>query len=186
MKNRKVVAMLVALAVATLVSTSQCHGQGEEPVSKTRPLVVFNGVNSRVTKGALVCVSTDKEWDETWAEHVGIGVEHKLEKQLEVDFSRVMVVAVFLGETDNCRGITVNDITETPERITIRVTAPGSQLLLRQGEEPPPPVRPFTFIVLPRSAKEIVLEQGVFTDKRAPSSWKFRARLPAAANRGSE
>jgi hypothetical protein len=170
--------------VAGGVLAGACFGQKQGEVIKTRPLVVVDGDDSKVTRGALVCVSTDKEWNETWAEHVGIKVEHVLEKRLEVDFSRVMVVAVFLGDSVNCNGIEVTEILESPSFLTIRVTRRGYQSHI--SHRPDPPERPYAFIVLPKSDKEIVLEEDRQRLKGQPPLWKVRARLPRPSSPSSE
>lgn len=84
-------------------------------------LVVLDGDDSQIKKVALMCLSSQKEWDETWAEHLGTPAD------------------------DYCR-----------------------------------------FIVLPKSDKEIVLEENIQRYIGHPPAWKVRARLPRASNSRSE
>ncbi len=182
MKTCLIVAMTLAVG---LLLGPVCHGQGKEPVTKTRPLVVLDGDDSHVTKGALICVSSEKEWDETWLEHIGKApADRTFRGRLEVDFSRLMVVAVFLGDSINSRGIEVSEILDSPGTMTIRITRRSYQSMA--GDEPDPPKRPYAFIVLPKSGKEIVLEENRQRYLGYPPEWKVHARLPSAANRGAE
>jgi hypothetical protein len=175
----------VALASALLLA-GDSWGQAKEAVKKARPLIVLNGGDSQVKHESFRRLSSEKEWDETWAEHLGTTTDDYYRTGFDFDSQNLMVVAVFLGETINVTGIEVSEILESPNTITIRTIDRGYQTMVQEGEEFPPPDRPYAFILLPRSTKEVVIEEGLLREKGGPPEWKLRARLPRIRSNSPE
>jgi hypothetical protein len=100
---------------------------------------------------------------------------------MDVDFNRCIVVAMFRGERVQIRQITVDSVSETSNSVIIRFSELGYGIKLDQGKKPPKPERPYAFIVVPKTNKEIILEEKA-QDKYAvahgqPPQWKQWARL---------
>jgi hypothetical protein len=70
-----------------------------------------------------------------------------------------------------------DSVLENADVTVIRFVEVTYQTFQRVGEPPKPPDRPYAFVVLPKSKKTIVLEEGVQEFKGDPPVWKECARL---------
>lgn len=170
-----VIALLVGLSVAfqPLVSNAT---EGAQTKSSIKPLVAFSGANSHITEQSFRLISDDKEWKVVWARHLGTTPEDAYCPRLAIDFQQCLVIAIFKGKVRNSRGIQLNSIAETVDLITVQFTTLGYQSTLATAKQLPE--TPFAFIVIPKMAKNIVIEEGVVS-KRQPTAaeWKEVARL---------
>jgi hypothetical protein len=89
-----------------------------------------------------------------------------------------MVLAVFAGNTSNCRGYTAESIREEGGRIIVRVFAHTYQ-----SDEDTPSTQPWGVLVLPRSDKEVVLERDVRSLLSEPPRWKEWIAFPKISER---
>ena len=121
-----------------------------------KPLVVISGANSNVTSPSLAVIQTDEQWQRVWAKHLGTTVDDAYRAAMEVDFDRCMVVAVFRGSTRNVRGVAIDSVSMVGESIRIRLTDVGYQTGGKDNDKPLD--RPYAIIVLPKSAKGVVVE----------------------------
>src|SRR5260221_649111 len=105
--------------------------------SALKPLVTLYGRQSMVTKPRIVRITSDREWQALWREHqLGQLKEATGEyEKIEFDFNRLMVIAVFQGEGILCGGYDVDSITESKDRLKVRVRCLYYQLAGLPGDE---------------------------------------------------
>lgn len=158
------------------------HGAGGESVAY-RASVGFWGADSKTKIAGHHRVMTRDEWVKIWLEHVGVDRSrhddhHNKAGVPDVDFKRRMVLAIFRGRMKNSAGVRVVSITESADRIVVRL---GDRAY--SSEEPGRDVTPYGFFVLRRSSKLLVLEENVqsrtgeYGMRGAKPIWKERARF---------
>ncbi len=158
------------------------HGAGGGSVEYL-PAVGFWGADSKREKADHRRVMTRDEWIKVWLEHVGVDrsrhSDHRNKAGVpEIDFKRRMVLAIFRGRMKNSAGVRVVSITESADRIVVRL---GDRAY--SSEEPGRDVTPYGFFVLRRSSKLLVLEENVQSrrGKRGLRGgepiWKVRAHF---------
>ena len=163
----------IAALLGCLFSAALCLAAGPE----NKPLLTLYGRNSKITETKVLRVTSEKEWKALWMKHKTGSPDPKVVpgdlEYAELDFGKVMVIAVFEGEASNCAGYTAHSIREDRKRITVRLRAHkyGSA-----GETPA--TQAWGILVLPRSGKEIVLERDVRSEKKGPPVWKEWKRFP--------
>jgi hypothetical protein len=138
------------------------------------PLVVLSGNDSRVKQLAYSRISSSKEWDKTWLNHLGMKDEAIFRPALEVDFDRCCIVAVFMGEYVNTCRLVVESIRDVGNATVMRF----DHVSYQTGDKPDR-VRPYAFIVIPKTDKPIVLEENVSSNIGGPPVWKEVVRLSA-------
>ena len=161
-------------------------GSEEKAAQKAgKPLLTMYGTGSKVLKAKMVRVTSEKEWQALWAEHkTGPAKANKLTDEhgiVELDFKKVMVVAIFGGKGAISKGYSVHSMREGKKQITLRVDQHPYQIGFRDDPAPGPELSavavierddlPWGIFVLPRAQKEIVL----YEDKRSliqdPPKW---------------
>ena len=118
-------------------------------------------------------VVNERDWQSLWSEHQ-FGKSKEAagnDVRVEFDFSHVIVIAVFQGKGILCCGYKLDSILETKDRLTLRVRALYYQL------SPTADSKHLTssgwgVFVIPRSDKQIVLEQDVRLLVNDPPKWK--------------
>lgn len=138
-----------------------------------KPYVALSGAQSRITEPSFLRIGSAEKWAELWQRHVGEQTKVDEYTNMEIDFERAMVVAVFYGQTQNAAGIRAVSITEDAAQITLRFQVSGYQTVGVSTN-----TTPYGIFVLPRSSKELVVEENVQEAKHAPPVWKERARFP--------
>ena len=83
-----------------------------------------------------------------------------------------MAIAIFLGKTWNSRGVSAT-VSEDDERVRVRFDSISYQTIGGADH-----VTPYGVLVIPRSAKEVVLEENVQGLIGGEPVWKVRARFP--------
>jgi hypothetical protein len=168
----------IAVVLGCLFSTALCPAAGPD----NKPLLTLYGRNSKITARKVLRITSEKEWQALWMEHKTGSPNPKAPpgdlEYAELDFGKVMALAVFEGEAVNCAGYTAHSISEGRERITVRLTAHkyGSQ-----GKTPA--TQAWGILVLPRSGKEIVVERDVRSEKKGPPVWKEWQKFPPLVRR---
>jgi hypothetical protein len=176
--------LMVALLAAAPVPPTE--------TSLLKPLVTISGANSHVTTARCVRITTHEEWAALWLEHVGLPPKSKYDLYFNkaglpvVDFEHCIVVAVFLGATNNCAGVSaVAGPVLDPEAETQAPVASGDEVLRLSwhgyqtlgngpdtGAAPSPDflgatggkdggavdASPFGFFVLPRTKAPLVVQ----------------------------
>lgn len=149
--------------------------QTEKAPIASKPLVVLAGANSHIHKPSFQRITTPAAWARTWASHLGTSTDDAYRPTLEVDFDRCLVVAVLCGDEVNVRGMEVASIRDSAESLFIRVERMYYQTAGEGNNKPPD--RPYAFIVLPKTDKNIVLEENTQQYSGRPPVWKQWVRL---------
>jgi hypothetical protein len=169
-------------AVGVMVGVSDGRSDEKADPSGAKPLLTLHGRNSKIVKAKLLRITTAEGWRALWMEHkTGSAKPTDVPKDLEyaeLDFDRVMVIAVFEGEGINCRGYSSHSITEVDGRIRVRVTAHTYQ----SGIDTPD-TQAWGILVLPRSNKEVVLEHDVRSLIDEPAKWQEWTRFAELAEK---
>ena len=94
------------------------------------------------------------------------------------DFKKCMVIAIFKGSASNSRGLNIISTDEHEDTVYLRFDDMSYQTAggLDGGRVP---VTPYAFVVIPNSAKLVLIEENVQSLKEKPPVWNERARLKA-------
>ncbi len=156
--------------------------EGDETQSKMAqnlrlaPVVVLTGVNSRIRSASYSKSTSTRDLDLIWLRHLGKSkIEAALTRShvLEVDFDKYMVVSLFKGSCFNAQRIHVASMVEGDTRLRLRFEVEWYQT----GEARADQSFPFCFIVLPKSAKPVAIEENVQRMIGGKPIWKERAIL---------
>jgi hypothetical protein len=181
--------MLPRWAVGALVAGLLCVSvvsPEENAPGSVRPLMTLHGRSSKITTQRVLRVTTEAEWEALWAEHkLGSPAPKTLPRDFEhaeLDFARVMVIAVFEGEGVGCGGYTAHSVTEGPDRLTVRLLAYAYQTGFAPGILVPP-TQGWGLLVLLRSRKAVVLERDIRVLIRHPPKWEKWKTFPSLRGR---
>jgi hypothetical protein len=164
----------------------------ELEATKLRPTAVFQGSHSQIKKETFRLIDTEAAWKELWKQHRGEATGRRYtepELAFNIDFDTQYVVTIFTGKCDWCK--------VTPRQrgasIIIGYKAIGYQIIgrppvgtpvdpeeeraRRKWEKQSGAAAPYTFIVLPRPIKTVVIEQDVQRVIAGPPVWKHRVTL---------
>jgi hypothetical protein len=184
---------LAAFAIAFIFfSCVEVIGVGAQQVkvdSAAKPLVTTGGANTAIKKAFAERINTSDEWTHIWARHLGLPSDDQSSVKMQVDFTRCTAVAMFLGKQIQVRGITIESVQETSSSIVVRFRK-VSYSIGRTGTTPPPSEisYPYAFVILPKTAKEIILEEDLRgKDDLIDSPWKGQvwAKIKSAKARSS-
>jgi hypothetical protein len=174
----KAIATLTVLVVSgPFLCLTATAADYESLRSVSKPLVAISGTDSRVTKPSYARITTPEDWVRIWVSHLGTTSDNAYRPHLEVDFDRCLVIAIFRGNKVNVRGIQIDSLSETRDSIAIRFNEITYQT---EGpvDEYKVPDRPYTFIIVPKTDKTIIVEEHINRSLRGgPPVWKVRARL---------
>ena len=157
-----------------------------EAPRKVTPLCSWMGSDSQQAKPLLARCDSEDAWHAVWAKHLGQDITGAPWAP-QVDFSKCTVIAIFTGAGTSRLGVMLHEVIEEKDLVRIRywpmsqqVTASSS--LGINGLEQQAPVRkdethPYVMVLLPRTAKPIVLEEGHHQLLTDPFTWKEKARL---------
>lgn len=166
-----------------------------------RPLVTIAGSGSQVATERCLRITTQEEWAAVWLEHLGQPPKPKYDVYFNkaglpvVDFEHCMVVAVFLGATNNCAGVSaVTGPLEDPEAETKTPVAAGDEVLRLSWHSYQTSgtgkgsgivdASPYGFFVLPRSSAPLVVQDREMPLGGGHGRIVERARLPALPEPG--
>jgi hypothetical protein len=167
-------------AMLLLVSTGAA--QDKFAPADVKPLVTLYGSDSKITKSRRLRITTAREWAAVWAEHqTGSADGRPTAAALDLDFDKVMVIALFGGECSFQDHYSCLSVTERSDRLVIRVDEHPFQVAANAAL---PRLRPWGVFVLPRSDKRIVLETDRRTLIQDPPRWREWASFPALRSRG--
>ena len=137
------------------------------PVATATAFVVLSGDDSAVTEEQLLRVTDDEAWTDLWRRHRGLPTDKPYNRYYDaatcplVDFESCMVIALLRGDTTNCAGLRLVEVDDDGRRLRLRVKAKSYQTMAAsidpedmQGDA----VRPYAFVVLPRSDLPVQVE----------------------------
>ena len=153
----------------------------DEAAGKTRPLIVLAGADSKVDKPAYYRVSSEEAWQRIWLSHLGKTEADRFREHMpivQIDFKKCMVIAIFKGAASNSRGLNIISTDEHEDTVYLRFDDMSYQTDggLDGGRVP---VTPYAFVVIPNSAKLVLIEENIQSLKEKPPVWNERARLKA-------
>src|SRR5262249_28675139 len=109
----------IAAVLGCFFSAPICLAAGPD----NKPLLTLYGRNSKITERKVIRVTSEQELKALWMEHKTGTPDPKVHpgdlEYAELDFGKVMVIAVFEGEATNCAGYTAHSIREDRKRITV-------------------------------------------------------------------
>jgi hypothetical protein len=138
-----------AFAVDLTRAAKEFHESYHQP-SIVPVLGGWQGNDSAVTEPSVVRIMDDGAWAALWARHDPSGQPPK------IDFKNSMVIAIFRGSvSDIVSGIHLESVLDKPE---LEVMSGVFIADVSRGKM----IRPYLFIVLPRSTKEIMVVEHSF------------------------
>jgi hypothetical protein len=144
-------------------------------IGESQPIAAYYGADSHVRKTEYRLVTTAKAWRDVYTKHVGKQPAEWLDTPLNFDFSKVMVVAIFQGQSWNSSGVTAT-YEELSDTVRVRFDD-----LAYQTEGPDGggvKCTAFGFFAIPRVAgKPVTLEENVQGLIGEPPIWKRRVVL---------
>lgn len=175
-------AALAAGAVTALsAAAALAQPAPAESRNELRPLVSWSGWDSRITQREYHRVMDAESWARLWQQHAGPAPRDATgAPQIPtVSFEACMVIAIFAGTGVNSSGIEIISITEDERRLRIRFDQRSYQTMSAGPEDRGRQVSDYGIFVLPRSGKEVVLEENVQRLIGEPPNWKERHRFAA-------
>lgn len=176
--------VLIALGIVPTIGRYSAGRFADEPsASVLRPLVALDGRKSQIKKVKQLRITSADDWRALWREHQNGSAEASVSprafESIDLDFERVMAVAIFKGEGPVSTGVTAESIREIDGEIVIRLDEHSYQTGLAPDMAVPSKDCAWGILVLPRSNKAIVFERDVRTLIADPPEWKKLTRLPA-------
>lgn len=168
---------LTLLLLAPLLTMPRALPAQEVEAHRSKPIMVLTGPDSAVAVGATHRIMESDLLESIWLAHLGKTRDQAFAQHaalLEVDLDKAMVVAIFLGDSFNCRGLGVESVVEGKDEVRLRFDG----LTYQTGSEGVA-VRPYAIVVLPRSSKALVIEENVQDLIGKPPVWKEQVRFPA-------
>jgi len=169
---------LISGALAALGASAPHQTKTGEPeaCAADRPLVAITGARSEGARGCELA-TTEQEWIHLWQRHRGVaetGTYNAYYNEIGlplIDFSRCMVVAVFQGPGWNSAGFEAEIVEESGlVRLRLRERVYQSAGPDGSGQR----VNAHGFFVLPRTGKELVVEEAVLRKSEEATTWSHR------------
>jgi hypothetical protein len=160
------------------------HDPKRAAPKQLQPYVTISGSFSEIAQARHLRIVDQKDWAAVWREHRGKEAEKNAYSEPvvpDVNFQGCMVVAVFRGQTVNSNGLYLVSLEDRADAIVLRYDSHSFQTASLIGDPGggASAVRPYGIFVVPRSDKELVIEQNVQNLKNHPPIWKERARFQA-------
>lgn len=167
----------VAAAVCVSVATQPAPRAEESPAA-----VSWAGSRSEIKMPRAVRVLDAKAWESLWREHRGASIEKNangFETWPAIDFDRYMVIALFGGPSNNSNGWFLRSWGERESHLLIRCEQQRFQTASFDGGPSGIATLDFGFFVLPRSSREVVIEENTQNLIGKPPIWKEKLRFAA-------
>jgi hypothetical protein len=171
--------------------TNQLVTRGDGHLAKLQPSVLFSGTHSAIRMRLLTVVHHERGWKELWEHHRGTDRDPPFTERsqaLAINFESQFVVAVFTGDDS---ALDVTTFTRG-DAVLVRFKAHGVQTEGRYPGQVDPrsahqkakdeAVADYCFVVLPRPAKTIVIEEDVRRQLGDPPVWRERVRFSPPAD----
>lgn len=113
-------------------------------------IMSLSGRDSHIKDRMCLRICALDEWRAIWRNH-----SNTTEEPPEIDFPEEVVIAVFLGETRNCKGLALQQIIETEDTVEIFVRTDVFQSSKGNGLRG----YPFGFYVLPKTEKTLFVKR---------------------------
>lgn len=169
------------LAVAVLVCVGftwrNLAGQQVTPTGESlAAYVIWSGQHSKITRRIYQKITTREQWVKLWYQHIGKKMSfdefYNPDNVPNINFKSCMVVAVFQGASVNNAGVEPYSVAQQGNLLKVRIVNRFFQTM-NQSEK----ATAYGMFVLPRSDKQVVLEEDIHSTIGDPLLWKERARL---------
>jgi hypothetical protein len=137
------------------------------------PAIVITGTDSKIDKPMSCLIDCQQSLVNMLAEHTGRTVEQvQYGKELiSIDFDKYILVALFHGVSHNNTGISVVDVLDKDDEITIRFRPNWYRSIGGIND-----TKSFAFILIPKANKPVAVEENVSKGSDAPT-WKKHETL---------
>jgi hypothetical protein len=183
--------MFRLLLIVTSATLSTSLALILETNREVKPVFVWTGADSEIEKETFVRCASQTDWEQLWQKHRGVDqwgtpLKQPMDDKQEqghrqfcpkVDFDSYMIVAVFCGKLGDF-GMYVDSVLDEPQFLRVRYGVVTAQRMPR-GPRLEKPVHGYMFVVIPRTQKAIVIEEGTRQVKDHPLDWKERIKLAA-------
>jgi len=173
--------VLALTGVAALVCVSLASETAPR-AADSAAVVSWAGSFSGIKMPRAERVVDAKSWEAIWREHRGTTIEKNangFETWPAIDFDRYMVIALFGGPSNNSNGWFLRSWGEREGHLLIRCE---QQRFQTASFDPGPsgiPTLDFGFFVLPRTSREIIIEENTQNLIGKPPIWTEKLRFPA-------
>jgi len=155
--------------------------QAGDPPRKIKPVVVWTGKDSTLSKPAFSRCLSAAEWRKTWKAHAKEGGD--IGPMPNIDFDSFMVLALFEGNGHQNYGLRIFEILDEPDGLRVRHETAYYQiggLPQSEADELKLQTRSYAFVVVPRSDKAVTFEHGRrTTSDKPPAKWERVGTVPA-------
>jgi hypothetical protein len=145
--------------------------------------ISWSGSTSAVAKGRIERVSDQARWDAVRKEHCGPRIELNalgFPVVPTIDFERFEVICGFSGTRVNLYQWSIDSVQDLGEVVRVRFDQVGFQTASFDGQpDKGVTTSAYGFFVVPRTAKEIVMEENTQGRINGPPVWTERVRLAA-------
>jgi hypothetical protein len=167
---RKLIVVYTLMMFAAPMDVSASQRNDFTKATSISPTVSMYGRHTKLTEDRIQRVTSKKAWVKLWHDH-SVGIESDANRfdsydTVEVDFEKMMVIALFLPNLDNSFGISSDFIVEDNSCIRIRLNDHLTQSGLESAS-----TSSWGVLVIPRSNKTIVLERNAQSRIGGPAEW---------------
>ena len=146
----------------TIIAVIHCLGplqsQPQTKPAERKPVLSLSGVRSQIKDRRVLRITNATDFETLWREHKLGKSEMKRTpdnfEYLELNFDEAIVIAIFDGKSHS-NEYSAPSIIETDRKLTLRIPSNLNQT----GHDVQPDRQPWGIFVIPRTGKEIVLEQ---------------------------
>jgi hypothetical protein len=154
---------------------------GEPADVPFKPTMVFRGSHSQIKEERVQKIDSAEAWGKLWKEHRGERGRQEfveLDQTLSLDFDSFTVIAIFIGNYDDCPIETVR----RGEACVVRFHPTSWQIIGSFGRDKTSEElrydamkresAPYAFVVLPKGTRPIIVEIGSRREIDNPIVWK--------------
>jgi hypothetical protein len=173
--------LLLMLCVFCLPGFHQTALGEDKSPRRSKPILVITGADSRLDQPGYHRITSEEAWQKLWLSHLGKTEADTFQEHLpilQIDFETCMVIAIFKGSATNSRGLNVSSVEGNQDNVLLRFDDMSYQTSGGLGGGGGKvEVRPYAFVLIPKYAKLVVVEENVQSLKDRPPAWKECARL---------
>lgn len=175
--------LVVRIATLSLLAGTALLSCAAPPApTLVRAEAIAEGADSRILEPTVLRIRSNDELRRAWNRHRGRSSDAPplvSESTPQIDFDRWEVVAIFGGGTSHSDGIRIVEVVDVGRVRRVRFDSlthqtAGSTHVMRVRR---PAGAEFGFFLLPRTEREVVVEENVQNLLGAPPVWELRDRV---------